>query len=168
MSKFAEPMARLIDELKKLPGIGSKTRAAPRLPHSALERRRRRSLGRGCSRCKSKSASVLDVQQHHGCRSLRLLQQRNSQSAAGMRGGRAHQHRFDRKDETFQRRLPRSARLDFSAAWRGSGATANLKSDAPGERRTSRRSHHRHQSHHRRRSDCDLSLRTTPARRAAR
>ena len=25
MSKFAEPMARLIDELKKLPGIGSKT-----------------------------------------------------------------------------------------------------------------------------------------------
>ncbi len=25
MSKFAEPMARLIDELKKLPGIGSKS-----------------------------------------------------------------------------------------------------------------------------------------------
>src|SRR5438552_17564554 len=25
MSKFAEPMTRLIDELKKLPGIGSKT-----------------------------------------------------------------------------------------------------------------------------------------------
>src|SRR3989454_9427875 len=25
MSKFAEPMARLIDELKKLPGIGGKT-----------------------------------------------------------------------------------------------------------------------------------------------
>src|SRR6201985_3387707 len=25
MSKFAEPMSRLIDELKKLPGIGSKT-----------------------------------------------------------------------------------------------------------------------------------------------
>ena len=25
MSRFAEPMARLIEELKKLPGIGSKT-----------------------------------------------------------------------------------------------------------------------------------------------
>ena len=25
MSKFAEPMARLIDELKKLPGVGSRT-----------------------------------------------------------------------------------------------------------------------------------------------
>ncbi|HZR28811.1 MAG TPA: recombination protein RecR, partial [Terriglobales bacterium] len=25
MSKFAEPMARLIEELKKLPGIGSKS-----------------------------------------------------------------------------------------------------------------------------------------------
>ncbi|MGA2426219.1 MAG: recombination protein RecR, partial [Terriglobales bacterium] len=25
MSKFAEPMTRLIDELKKLPGIGSKS-----------------------------------------------------------------------------------------------------------------------------------------------
>ena len=25
MSKFAEPMARLIEEIKKLPGIGSKT-----------------------------------------------------------------------------------------------------------------------------------------------
>jgi recombinational DNA repair protein RecR len=25
MTKFAEPMTRLIDELKKLPGIGSKT-----------------------------------------------------------------------------------------------------------------------------------------------
>ena len=25
MSKFAEPMARLIDELKKLPGVGSKS-----------------------------------------------------------------------------------------------------------------------------------------------
>ena len=25
MSKFAEPMTRLIDELKKLPGVGSKT-----------------------------------------------------------------------------------------------------------------------------------------------
>ena len=27
MSKFAEPMTRLIDELKKLPGIGSKSAA---------------------------------------------------------------------------------------------------------------------------------------------
>jgi Recombinational DNA repair protein (RecF pathway) len=25
MSRFAEPMARLIDELKKLPGVGSKS-----------------------------------------------------------------------------------------------------------------------------------------------
>jgi recombinational DNA repair protein RecR len=25
MSKFAEPMSRLIDELKKLPGVGSKS-----------------------------------------------------------------------------------------------------------------------------------------------
>ncbi len=25
MSRFAEPMARLIEELKKLPGVGSKT-----------------------------------------------------------------------------------------------------------------------------------------------
>src|ERR1700742_2040521 len=34
MSKFAEPMTRLIDELKKLPGIGSKT--APRLAFHIL------------------------------------------------------------------------------------------------------------------------------------
>jgi recombination protein RecR len=29
MSKFAEPMSRLIDELKKLPGVGTQERAAP-------------------------------------------------------------------------------------------------------------------------------------------
>src|SRR6202044_3589063 len=34
MSKFAEPMTRLIDELKKLPGIGSKN--AQRLPFHIL------------------------------------------------------------------------------------------------------------------------------------
>ena len=31
MSKFAEPMARLIEELKKLPGIGSKSAQRARL-----------------------------------------------------------------------------------------------------------------------------------------
>ena len=62
-----------------------------------------------------------------------LLQQRHPQSAAGMRGGRAHQHRFDRKDETFQRRLPRAARLDFATPRRRAGATAHLEPDAPGE-----------------------------------
>ena len=42
MSKFAEPMARLIDELKKLPGVGGKS--AQRMAFHLLERERTRGL----------------------------------------------------------------------------------------------------------------------------
>ncbi len=38
MSKFAEPMSRLIDELKKLPGVGAKSAQRLSLLHSAIER----------------------------------------------------------------------------------------------------------------------------------
>ena len=37
VSRYAEPMARLIEELKKLPGSGDKDRPAVRLPHPALD-----------------------------------------------------------------------------------------------------------------------------------
>jgi len=50
MSRFAEPMSRLIDELKKLPGIAAE-RAAPRIFHPQIERR-------GCG---SLAAAVRDV-----------------------------------------------------------------------------------------------------------
>ena len=65
VSRYAEPMARLIEELKKLPGVGTKERAALRLPYSALQRRRRRRSGRRGARAQGQPASLLHLQQRH-------------------------------------------------------------------------------------------------------
>ncbi len=101
MPKFAEPMTRLIDEMKKLPGIGSKTaqRLAFHILRSSDEdaealaaavRDVKASL-RLCSICNN----ITDV------RSLRLLQQRHAQSASHLRRGRADEHCLGRKDQAF-------------------------------------------------------------------
>ncbi len=91
-------MARLIDELKKLPGVGSKTaqRFAFHILRSSDEDADLLAAAvhdvkaklRLCSVCNN----ITDVDP------VRLLQQRHAQSATGVRGGRADQHRGSRKD----------------------------------------------------------------------
>ena len=101
MSKFAEPMTRLIDELKKLPGIGSKS--AQRLAFHILRSseddaealasavRDVKAKLRLCSICNN----ITDVDPCVYCTS------RHSQSKAGLRGRGADQHRSGRKDAAF-------------------------------------------------------------------
>ena len=109
MSKFAEPMTRLIDELKKLPGIGAKS--AQRLAFHILRssdddaealavavRDVKASL-RLCSICNN----ITDVDPCVYCSSPTRNQR------TGMRGGRAHKHRRRREDKAFQRGLSRIA-----------------------------------------------------------
>ena len=92
MARYAEPMARLIEELKKLPGVG--TKSAQRFAFHIL-----RSSDDDAAACRSRArpqgqpASLLHLQQHHRRRSLRLLRQPHPQSAPRLRGGGAHQHR---------------------------------------------------------------------------
>ena len=89
MSRFAEPMARLIEELKKLPGVGSKT--AQRFAFHILRASDEDAelLAGRHPRGEGQPSPVLGLQQHHRRRSLHLLHQRHAQSAAGVRGRRA-------------------------------------------------------------------------------
>ena len=92
MSKFAEPMTRLIDELKKLPGIGSKS--AQRLAFHILRSSDEdaEGLARAVHDVKANLRLCSPLQQHHGRGPLRLLQQSDAQPAPGLRSGRADQY----------------------------------------------------------------------------
>ena len=85
MSKFAEPMTRLIDELKKLPGIGAKT--AQRLAFHILRSTDddAEALAAAVRDVKASSAPLLHLQQHHRRRPLRLLREPDPQPAPGLR-----------------------------------------------------------------------------------
>ncbi len=65
MARYAEPMARLIDELKKLPGVGTKTaqRFAFHILRSGDEDAS--ALADAVRGLKGQPAVVLDMQQHH-------------------------------------------------------------------------------------------------------
>ena len=157
-------MTRLIDELKKLPGIGSKT--AQRLAFHILRSseddaealaaavRDVKANLRLCSICNN----ITDVDPCVYCTSptrnqrLVCVVEEPTNIAA------------DRKDAAFQRRLSRAARIDFAAARRRPGAAAHRKPDAARRSRTGGRSHPRHQSHRRRRGHRDLSFRATAPR----
>ena len=79
--RFAEPMARLIDELRKLPGVG--TKSAQRFAFHVLrssEQRRRRPRRRHPHAQKA-APPLLALQQHHRRRPLRLLHRPHPQPA---------------------------------------------------------------------------------------
>ena len=133
-SKFAEPMTRLIDELKKLPGIGSKTaqRLAFHILRSSDEdaealaaavRDVKASL-RLCSICNN----ITDVDPCVYCSSATRNQRlvcvvEEPTNIAAIE-----------KTQTLQWRLSRAARNNFSVARRRSRAVAHLEFDAAGRR----------------------------------
>jgi len=71
-------MARLIEELRKLPGIGAKRRASGSLSTSSA--RARKTLARWPTpvrELKARLAALLHLQQHHGCGPMHLLLERD-------------------------------------------------------------------------------------------
>ena len=100
MPEFAEPLARLIAECKRLPGIGQKSaqriafhllRApredAERLAQALLDIKDKLTL---CAECNNISDSELCL----------VLPRSAPRSFAALRGGRASQHSADRSDHT--------------------------------------------------------------------
>ena len=104
MPDFAEPLARLIDEFKRLPGIGQKS--AQRLAFHVLRNaaRRCRAAGAGAARRQRQSGHLRRVQQHQRRRAVPLLPRSASRSLADLRGGGAAQHSADRDHAPVQRR----------------------------------------------------------------
>jgi DNA-binding YbaB/EbfC family protein len=138
MTRFAEPMSRLIDELRKLPGIG--TKSAQRLAFHVLRRPTRRPRPRRRDpRPARQPPPLLHLQQHHRRRPLRLLHQRRPRPAHRLRRGRAHQHRHHREDAQLQRRLPRPPRHALAHRRRRPGATPHRQPAHPPHRRDRRR-----------------------------
>ena len=164
MSKFAEPMARLIDELKKLPGIGSKT--AQRLAFHILRSsdddaealaaavRDVKANLRLCSICNN----ITDVDPCVYCSSATRNQRMVCvvEEPTNIAAIEKTKH-FNGVYHVLHGSISPLARSR-------SGAVADFQPDAARGRRAGGRSHHRHQSHRRRRSHRDLSFRATAAR----
>ncbi len=76
MSDYAEPIEKLIDEFRKLPGIGAKS--AQRLAYSILRRSREDAerLSQRDPGCEGKNPILFPLQQFFGPGPLPLLQQR--------------------------------------------------------------------------------------------
>ncbi len=110
VSRYAEPMARLIEELKKLPGVG--TKSAQRFAFHILRSTDddAAALAEAVRGPEGQPAPVLDLQQRDRHRPLRLLRQPCPQSAPGLRGGGTHQHRLGRTDSRLHGGLPRAPR----------------------------------------------------------
>ena len=138
MSKFAEPMARLIEALKKLPGIGSKS--AQRLAFHILRSSDEDAEGlaaavrdvkanlRLCSICNN----ITDVDPCVYCSSATRNQRmvcvvEEPTNIAAIE-----------KTQALQRRLSRAAWVDFAAARSRAGPVADFEPDAAGGRRTGR------------------------------
>ena len=116
-TRFAEPMSRLIEELRKLPGIG--TKSAQRLAFHVL---------RSSDEDASALAHAIEQLKQH----LRLCSICNNitdvdpctyctnptpQSTPHMCSRRADQHRHHRKDARLQRRLPYPSRHVIANQW---------------------------------------------------
>ena len=137
MSKLAEPMARLIEELKKLPGIGSKSaqRLAFHILRSSDEdadaladavRELKASL-RLCSVCNN----ITDIDPCVYCtsptrnqRMVCVVEEPTNIAAI--------------EQDPLQRRLSRAAWIAFAPAWRRTGASSHLWTRAPGAGRADR------------------------------
>ena len=81
MPDFAPSVTRLIDELKRLPGIGQKT--AQRLAFYLLrvDREQAFALSDAIRDAKGKSPRVLGLQQHHGRGPVPFLHRRDAQQS---------------------------------------------------------------------------------------
>ena len=146
MPDFAAPIARLIDELKHLPGIGQKTaqrlafhllRAKPEDALALADAIREAKLNmRECSVCNN----ITDTDPCLFCSSAT----RNRQDY--LRRGRAGKYSGDRKDAAIWRALSRAGRLARAAAGRRTGPTENQEPDRAIEGRRRGRNHYRHES----------------------
>ena len=92
MARYAEPMARLIEELKKLPGVGTKT--AQRFAFHILRSNDEdaAALAEAVRGLKQSLRLCSDLQQRHRRRSLCLLLKHDAKSAPRVRCRRADQH----------------------------------------------------------------------------
>ena len=163
VSRYAEPMARLIEELKKLPGVG--TKSAQRFAFHILRstdddaaalaeavRGLKASL-RLCSICNN----VTDVDPCAYCASPT----RNQRLVCVVEEPTS----IDAVERTrgYQRRLPRSPRHALAPPRRRPRSVARRHPRRPRRARRNRRGHPRHQPHPRRRSHRQLARRR-PAR----
>ena len=162
MSKFAEPMSRLIDELKKLPGVGAKS--AQRLAFHILRSsdedaealatavRDVKANLRLCSVCNN----ITDVDPCVYCTSPT----RNQRLVCVVEEPTniAAIERTKHFNGVFH------VRAHVSPAWCRARATSYRQSHLPRRVWQHRRGHPRHQSHRRRRSHGHLSLAATQAR----
>ena len=135
MPDFAAPIARLIDELKHLPGIGQKT--AQRLAFHLLRAKPEEALAladaireakqniRECSVCNN----ITDTDPCLYCTGP------HAQSQNDLRRGRAAQHHGHRKHAPIQRPISRSRRIALPAARRRPRTTASQKPDRTPEGR---------------------------------
>ena len=87
--RFAEPMTRLIDELRKLPGVG--TKSAQRLAFHMLRSSDAdaRGLAEAILVLREKLRLLLGVQQHYRCRSVCVLHECGARSAGDLRDSRS-------------------------------------------------------------------------------
>ena len=135
MPDFAEPLARLIQEIKRLPGIGQKS--AQRIAFHVLRSERedverlaqalidvKEKLGI-CSVCNN----ISDAEICSYCRDPIARSERH------LRSRRAAQYSSDRDDAPVQRPLSRAARSDLAAARHRSGTVAHQEPAAPDRER---------------------------------
>ncbi len=96
MPDFAEPLARLINEFKRLPGIGQKS--AQRIAFHVMRAGRddAEHLVQAILDVKDKLGICKRLQQHQQRRDLPVLRGFESRRTRGLRGGRAAQYRRDR------------------------------------------------------------------------
>ena len=96
MPDFAEPLARLIQEFKRLPGIGQKS--AQRIAFHVLRASREDAaqLAQALARRQGQARHLHRVQQHQRRRAVQLLPRSESRSRRDLRGRRAAQYSADR------------------------------------------------------------------------
>ncbi len=98
MPDFAPSVTRLIDELKRLPGIGQKT--AQRLAFFLLrvDKDQAFALSDAIRDAKEKVRECSDLQQYYGCGPVHFLRQRVAEQSDHLRGGRSYEHSSGGKD----------------------------------------------------------------------
>jgi hypothetical protein len=115
MPDFAPSVTRLIDELKRLPGIGQKT--AQRLAFYLLrvDPEQAFALSDAIRDAKEKVREC-SMQQHHGRGPLPILYGAFAQQENHLRGGRSDEHSGSGEDARLRRALSRVGRGAFAVA----------------------------------------------------
>ena len=166
MPDFAPSVTRLIDELKRLPGIGQKT--AQRLAFYLLrvDREQALALSDAIREAKEKVRECSICNNITDSRPVPLLLERHAQPCQNLRGGRGDEHSGRGKNAAVQRSVSRAGRRAFAAARHRPGSTEDQKPDRASEGRHGRGNHRRDESDRRGRSHRGLSVEADQAARA--